>query len=254
MPSGGIEIDYPNVEDRQMQRVNDLLKRVADLELLVVAVAVPAGIVFSYVGTSAPVGYVFVDGSTITGGQTKYPNLWAVIPAAWKSGANIVLPDARGRAIIGAGTGAGLTARALAALLGAETVTLSSTESGLPNHGHTASSSNTNIDHNHSASSGTESAPHSHGPNAGTLMTAVGSLSTWNFGDAIGDGASYVLFATTTSLATESALHSHGITVNSTSGLTHSHPITVNNNTGASAASAHNNMQPSIALNWILKT
>ena len=30
---GAVEIDYPNVEDRQMQRINDMLRRIADLEL-----------------------------------------------------------------------------------------------------------------------------------------------------------------------------------------------------------------------------
>jgi microcystin-dependent protein len=248
MPSGGIEIDFPNVEDRQPQRINDLLKRVADLELLVVAVAVPAGIVFSYVGTSAPAGYVFVDGSTITGGQTKFPNLWAVIPAAWKSGANIVLPDARGRAIIGAGTGAGLTARALAALLGAETVTLSSTESGVAAHSHTASSGNNSVDHTHSGSTGTVSADHGHFTNeTDVVRNAGGGLFVQN------TASGYNYFPLQLSTGGITANHTHAFTSGGASAA-HTHAITVNNATGASAAAAHNNMQPSIALNWILKT
>ena len=60
-----------------------------------------------------------MDGSTITNGQTLYPNLWAVIPAAMKSGANIVLPDTRGRVSVGYSSGdarfnsIGLTGRLL---------------------------------------------------------------------------------------------------------------------------------------------
>jgi microcystin-dependent protein len=215
---------------------------------------VPAGTIAQTICVVAPTGWLFLDGSVITNGQTLYPNLWSVIPAAWKSGANIIFPNASGRALACAGSGAGLTARALAAVVGTETVQLTAAESGMPAHTPTASSTNTNIDHNHSASAGGITANHTHNPNTATLLTAVGSPSSWNFGDGISGGSAYVLYATTTSLGTVTSDHGHGITVNSTSGLTHNHPITVAQVPAVGAAAAHNNMQPSIFFNVMIKT
>ncbi len=61
----------------------------------------PVGMIADYIGTTAPSGWAVMDGSTITGGQTLYPSLWAVLPSAFKSGADIVLPDTRGRVSVG---------------------------------------------------------------------------------------------------------------------------------------------------------
>lgn len=94
----------------------------------------PVGMIVDYVGTTAPAGWAVMDGSTITGGQTLYPSLWAVLPSAFKSGANIVLPDTRGRVAVGRNPSdadfdnVGDTG-------GAKTVTLSTAE--MPSHGHT---------------------------------------------------------------------------------------------------------------------
>lgn len=46
---------------------------------------------------AADTGEVLCYGQTLTGAQTSYPWLWAVIDTAFKSGSNIVLPDLRGR-------------------------------------------------------------------------------------------------------------------------------------------------------------
>ena len=64
------------------------------------------------------------------------------------------LPDPRGRALVGVGAGSGLTARAIGATGGAETVTLSAAEAPLKAHSHSVSDSG----HVHTASQ----AAHSH--------------------------------------------------------------------------------------------
>jgi microcystin-dependent protein len=214
--------------------------------------------VFAVAAATAPTGYVLLDGSTITAGQTKYPNLWALIPAGWKSGANIVLPDMRGRTIIGAGTGSGLTARTLATALGTETVTLSSAESGTTAHAHTASSSSSSgtvsADHTHSGSTGGDSTDHAHTTNVsdvvrnantiGAFVVSAGSPG-FNYGPAnIGTTGVNVFHTHAFTTGGISANHTHAITTSTT----------VNAATGAAAASAHNNMQPSYVLNWIMKT
>lgn len=92
----------------------------ADLASAVQALLVPSGTISATIAASAPTGWLLLNGSTVVGGSVTYPGLWAVAPAAWKVGADLVLPDWRGRAIIGAGTGAGLTNRVLNTVGGSE--------------------------------------------------------------------------------------------------------------------------------------
>jgi microcystin-dependent protein len=77
-----------------------------------------------------------------------------------------------GRAIIGVGSGSGLTARALAAKSGAETVVIAS--GNLPLHQHTLSAhTHTSAQHSHGLNSHTHtSAEHSHGLNSHTHTSA----------------------------------------------------------------------------------
>lgn len=67
--------------------------------------AVPAGSISDYIGTVVPTGWLGMTGQTVVDGQTTYANLWAVLPAAMKSGANIILPDTRGRMAVGFNSG-----------------------------------------------------------------------------------------------------------------------------------------------------
>jgi microcystin-dependent protein len=54
--------------------------------------------------TSAPTDWFLLNGQTITGAETLYPDFWAVAPASWKSGSNIILPNATRRHLIGGDT------------------------------------------------------------------------------------------------------------------------------------------------------
>lgn len=44
-------------------------------------------------GSQIPSGWVELNGQTLTGAETAYPDLWAASPAAWKSGSDLVLPN-----------------------------------------------------------------------------------------------------------------------------------------------------------------
>ena len=96
-----------------------------------------AGAVMPYAGTVVPTGWLACDGASYL--RADYPDLFAALGGAsspWglPDGTHFNVPDLRGRAIVGAGTGSGLTARALAATGGVETHALSTME--LASHYH----------------------------------------------------------------------------------------------------------------------
>lgn len=118
------------------------------------ALPLPTGMTVPYIGTTAPSGWILLNGDTIaktsgathTGAtfQTLYELFWnsmadAEAPVAggrgisatadWDANKALTIPDARGRAVIGSGTGAGLTARTHGAKVGQE-------DAIIPSHSH----------------------------------------------------------------------------------------------------------------------
>lgn len=91
------------------------------------------GVITAFVTASAPTGCLECDGAQYL--IADYPDLAAALdPAFIVSGTHFAVPDLRGRTIIGAGTGTGLTARAVGAAGGAETHQLAISE--IPSHSH----------------------------------------------------------------------------------------------------------------------
>lgn len=231
---------------------------------------IPVGTVVSFAGASAPDGWLMCDGTAVS--RTDYVNLWTVLSTTYGPGdgsTTFNLPNAKGRSIVGAGTGSGLTARSVSDTGGTESVTLTSAQSGTTAHGHgntisastgTVSSDHVhNADHSHSASSDSQNASHNHAlprafiGQAGTNRLVVSASPT---------DSGINVYA-------NNATHSHGITVSSTnpSGTTpfntggisanHTHAVTVSGgvstSTAANASEAHENMQPFLVLNYIIK-
>ena len=98
----------------------------------------PSGTLLDFAGATVPAGFLACDGSAVS--RSTYAGLFAAIGTNWGSGDGTTtfnVPDLRGRATIGVGTGTGLTPRTLAGTTGTETVTLTSEQSGLPSHTHT---------------------------------------------------------------------------------------------------------------------
>jgi microcystin-dependent protein len=67
----------------------------------VAGVVFPVGSVIDYAGASAPEGWALLNGQTLTNAESLFPQLWAVVPTAWRSGSNVVLPNAGGRVVAG---------------------------------------------------------------------------------------------------------------------------------------------------------
>jgi microcystin-dependent protein len=82
-------------------------------------------------------GWLLCNGAAVS--RTTYGELFRKIGTSYGVGdgsTTFNLPDALGRAPIGAGTGTGLTARTLGQTPGVETVTLTANESGIRDHQH----------------------------------------------------------------------------------------------------------------------
>jgi len=96
---------------------------------------VEAGTIKPFGSTTVPSGWLACDGTAVS--RTTYSTLFTAIGTTFGVGdgsTTFNVPDIRGRAPIGNGTGSGLTARTIAATVGAETHTLTTAE--MPAHTH----------------------------------------------------------------------------------------------------------------------
>lgn len=211
----------------------------------------PPGSILPFAGSAAPTGYLICDGSTVS--RTTYAALFAVCGTTYntggEAGTDFRLPNLKGRIPVGIdsaqvefdtrGEQGGEKAHALT------TAELASHNHTI-NHSHTASSGTESADHSHSGSTGGQSASHSHslgisdagGLGGGGSLVRKGGIA----GDSSGGASNDHSHAFTT--GGRSAAHTHGITVDAFSGS--------GGNTGS--GTAHNNLQPYVALHYIIKT
>ena len=99
------------------------------------AILSPVGSLLDAAFSTPPTGYLLCDGTAVS--RAAYAALYAAIGVTYGVGDGATtfnLPDARGRAALGVGTGSGLTARALGASGGEETHVLITSE--IPAHKH----------------------------------------------------------------------------------------------------------------------
>jgi microcystin-dependent protein len=95
----------------------------------------PVGVPLPWLTGTPPNGFILMDGSNVS--RTTYASLFALWGTTFGAGdgsTTFGLPDWRGRTIIGAGTGSGLTARTLNTTGGEENHTLQVSE--MPSHSH----------------------------------------------------------------------------------------------------------------------
>lgn len=218
---------------------------------------VPPGVIQQYAGTTAPAGYLMCNGSSFS--SNDYGALAIVVGDTYwpHSGTTYYLPDLRGKVPVGkaaSGTFANLNGQG-----GAETTTL--IIANLPVHSHTmgsvsatASGSAVTItggDHSHSISDPT----HSHGPLSPNNYFVVQQLGGNNSAVAVAGADRQAnnianTAPSSTGVTVSSAPHSHTLTVTQPTITTTVAATT--GNTGS--ATAYNNLQPYIVLNYIIKT
>ena len=235
----------------------------SDLAVALQNLLVPVGSVIPFAGPSAPAQYLLCAGQEVS--ETTYADLHSVIGTDYNNGAETSgffrLPDLRGRVVAGKddmnGTtagrlttgGSGVTGTLLGSAGGSETHQLNASQSGMPSH-------NVNADGGHTHAVSTNGS-HSHG---GATTGAGGhdhQFASFAAGVPAGSTVLVASFNNTGGPVNyrTSGLgdHTHGIytdgnhshTVN---GGSHVHAVTALN-----ASSAHQNTQPTIILNHIIR-
>jgi microcystin-dependent protein len=219
------------------------------IEAFINANCVKPGTVQSYIGTSAPTGWAKLDGSTVVNAQTLYTELWAIAPAAWKSGSSLILPDAGSMTMLGQSLGT------VGAAAGANTKTIA--QANLPAHTHTTASQSLttgaqSADHTHTYSGATSghSADHTHASGLGNYITRT-SGGSFTFA---GGGSDAVYDRATSAGTSNDHTHTYSGTSSGMS-VSHTHSVTVAAGVTGSIGSgtALDVIQSGLVITWILK-
>lgn len=227
----------------------------AALAAAVTALAEPVGAIKMWLLTTAPSGWQFCFGQALS--RSTNAALFAAIGTTYGAGdgsTTFNLPDLRGRVPAGrddmGGTaanrlttgGSGVDGATLGAAGGAENVTLTAAQ--LAAHAHTASTTITTASAGTPAGSISSDGGHNHSLAAGQFANAVGSAGFFARGNSGAAGSVPTL--------TTDGVHNHTFTGSALAAHGHTASTTVNNSTGGGGA--HNNVQPSLVVNFIIKT
>jgi microcystin-dependent protein len=212
--------------------------------------ALPTGSILDFAGSLAPGGFLLCDGAAVD--RTIYAALYAALGSdmsPWGQGdgsSTFNVPDLRGRVPVGAGTGSGLTNRALAATGGEENHALSIAE--LAAHTH-VQNAHTHVQNSHTHAQnahGHNDNGHTHPPGTGTgyrMLVGTGGSGASTAGAVIATAGNTGIGHA--SIATTTATNQAAVASNQDTTAT-------NQNTGS--GTGHNTMPPFVVLNRIIKT
>lgn len=203
--------------------------------------AVFTGQVFAFVGSSAPSGYLLCDGSVVS--QTTYSDLYSIVGILYNTGSegagNFRLPNLKGRIPVGFDNGATWADfRPIGKTGGEKAVTLNTTQ--IPSHNHTQ------LSHNHIQNSHDHTQPsHSHTINQQFYPSGweAGNYGTGFFGSFRGR----VIIQSSTGIGSDGRAPAIQNTT-----ATNQNTTAVNQNAGG--GQPHNNLQPYVVVQYIIKT
>lgn len=229
----------------------------------------PVGSIVQYVGASEPTNWKICNGQTLT--IASYPDLYALLTTGgtvfpWganPSGSTFVVPNFSGRVPVG--KSADTEFDVLGETGGAKTVVL--TEANLASHNHTQNSHNHTQDaHNHTQNSHNHTQD-SHGhtidnhthTNQGTFLGTTAAHAHNNTTDYVAAGTNgasttpTIASISTTSLgANQATATNQANTATNIANTATNQAVTATNNATGSGT-AHNNLQPYITVNYIIK-
>lgn len=208
----------------------------------------PSGSVIQTARATAPTGWLLCDGTAVS--RTTYLTLYNAIGTTYGSGdgsTTFTLPNLQGKVPVGKNAG---TFSVLGATGGAETVTLTVAE--MPSHTHTQNAHNHTQDaHNHTQDS------HNHTQNAhghgwtGQNSSLNNNGQAGNYPFKIAQDLATQWTGTTANIGTTVATNQATTATNQATTATNQATTATNQNTGGGGA--HNNLQPYIVLNYIIK-
>ncbi len=192
----------------------------AKLATSAITTLMPAGLVFPYAGSSAPTGYLICDGSAQS--RTTYATLFGIVGTTYGTGdgsTTFNVPDLRGRVIAGQDDMGGSSANRLTGLTGGVDGDVLGGTGGDEKHALTEA----------------QMPKHYHqmrGPNAVTAPQGSATAATGLYGGGSADDTpdDYATFSTGGSASSGSS------------------------STGTNSGNDHNNVQPTMILNYIIKT
>lgn len=247
----------PPTNDELDRAVKDLKKQVTLLKQFIT----PTGAIIPFAGSTAPSGWLLCDGSAI--GRVEYAALFEVIKETYgigDSSTTFNLPDLRGRTAIGTGQGTGLSDRIIGQVVGEENHALTVDE--MPQHAHTGSTTGAGGhihtgstvgagEHSHTGSTA-KAGEHSH---TGSVAISYNSIGVEGVKSGVGPTSGDIGF-----WVALSGEHAHDVTIGGAGDHTHdvtidgpgdhAHGATIDEVGGGQL---HNNMPPSLVLNYIIK-
>lgn len=231
------------------------------------AIALPAGMLAPYAGSTAPTGWLLCAGQAVS--RTTYASLFAAISTTYGSGdgsTTFNLPDLRGRTIAGVDNmGGSAASRITSGNSGITGTTLGAAGGDERYHQHshantasfTGSAVNTgtqSVDHTHSVTSNVTLSDPGHSHTIQSRPDDATSTGSW-YVDAEnttqGIQNTYTMSATTGITVTNNAVTSGGMSQSHTHSVTAAGTIAMTNANAGSGASQ--NVQPTILLNYIIK-
>lgn len=229
---------------------------------------VPTGVISQFAGSSAPTGYLLCTGQQVA--IASYPALYSVIGTTYGaltngSGASgtthFRLPDLRGRIPLGSGTGAGdgssgsntapsgtsLTPRSLGQWGGAQTHQLSPAE--IPAHSHPNALTGT---------TSFASTTHTHG--SGGYAAAIGATNNniaaigYVAGGVVSGGPTTSTYTITGGIGGVQTFNHYTPVYGSSGSPSATATVSISNADNTGGGGAHNNIQPFMVVNYIIKT